>query len=78
MMYSGPSLPAKADFEQVALRPRHSPYPMLPVERAMEIILQNVIINPPTEIDQLQGRAMAWGSMCCKVEPWPGAAYVAR
>lgn len=44
----------RADFEQVALRPRHSPYPMLPVEKAMEIILRQVTVMPVTTASNLQ------------------------
>ncbi len=46
---------AKADFAAVALRPRHSPYPMLPVEEAVKIVLTSVVVMPTTTTDSLQG-----------------------
>ena len=46
---------ARANFEQVALRPRHSPFPMLPVEEAMETVLRHTPSMPTIEVSSLQG-----------------------
>ena len=46
---------ARADFEQVALRPRHSPFPMLPVEEAMETVLRHTPSMAIIEVSSLQG-----------------------
>jgi len=38
------------DFQKVALRARKSPYPMVPVEEAMRIIMDHTSVLPSTEL----------------------------
>ena len=47
---------AKADFAAgVAERPRHSPYPLLPVDQALHIVLEHTPTLPAVETDNLIG-----------------------
>ena len=66
--------PARADFDQVALRPRHSPYPMLPVDRATAITLEHAAALGVTEVDNLQRKSES--QLRPKKSPgWPTAAF---
>ena len=48
--------PAKADFYgSVASRPRTSPYPLVPVTQALETVLQQAPLLPPTSLSSLTG-----------------------
>lgn len=52
-----PCCVAKSDFfGSVALRPRHSPYPLLPVEQALQIVLQHTSVLPAVDITNTIGR----------------------
>lgn len=48
---------AKADFlTGVALRPRHSPYPLLPVDQALQVVLQHTPVLSTVEITNPIGK----------------------
>ena len=49
----------REDFHKVALRARKSPYPMLPVEEAMRIIMDHTSVLPSIELP-LHGTAGAY------------------
>lgn len=52
-----PCCVAKSDFlASVALRPRQSPYPLLPVDQALQIVLQHTSVLPAVEITNTIGR----------------------
>ena len=68
--------PARANFEQVALRPRHSPFPMLPVEEAMETVLRHAPSMSIIELSSLQGvptdyptHSYLWSSLVPRLSP---------
>ncbi len=46
---------AREDFFPVAQRPRHSPYPLLPVNEAIKIILEETPWSPATIEKDLAG-----------------------
>ena len=47
---------AKADFfASVASRPRHSPYPLLPVDQALQTVLKHTPTLPAVEVTNLIG-----------------------
>lgn len=47
----------RSDFHKVALRPRHSPYPMLSVDEALQIVMASTPRLEHTSVDGLQGKA---------------------
>ena len=69
--------PARANFEPVALRPRHSPFPMLPVEEAMETVFRHAPSMSIIELSSLQGvptdlnptHSYLWSSLVPRLSP---------
>ncbi|KAL5463261.1 hypothetical protein EMCRGX_G032144 [Ephydatia muelleri] len=51
--HTKPGRRVKEDFHNVASRPRHSPYPMLPVEEALDIIMEHTPTLPEEECHTL-------------------------
>lgn len=52
-----PCCVAKSDFFGiVALRPRQSPYPLLPVDEALRIVLQHTSVLPAVDITNTIGK----------------------
>ena len=45
---------SRSDFHKVALRPRHSPYPMLSVDEALQIVMASTQRLEHTKVDGLQ------------------------
>lgn len=60
LFYMGLTIPcciAKSDFfASVALRPRQSPYPLLPVDQTLQTVLQHTSVLPAVEITNTIGR----------------------
>ena len=53
----------------VALRPRHSPYSLVPVDKALGTVLQSVSVLPPIETASLQGTVcvcLICMCLCCR------------
>ena len=58
-MTSGVGKRTKADFHKVALRPRHSPYPMLGVGQALDIILEHAPVGSAITMENIPGKELS-------------------
>ena len=60
---------SKSDFHKVALRPRHSPYPLLSVDEALQIVMASAPCLGHTSMDGLQCKHRFSAASVCDVHP---------
>ena len=60
---------SRSDFHKVALRPRHSPYPMLSVDEALQIVIASAPCLGHTSVDGLQCEQRCSAVWVCDVCP---------
>lgn len=60
---------SRSDFHKVALRPRHSPYPLLSVDEAMQVVMANAPCLGSTSVDGLQCKQRFSAVYVCDMRP---------
>ena len=60
---------SKSDFHKVALRPRHSLYPLLSVDEALQIVMANAPCLGRMPVDGLQCKQRFSAASVCHMQP---------